>query len=62
MLIYLMKATEKTFLYWIQAEPNHGALVINEIKSFIVNKKTKTIKEWDQLIKEEEVTRLFKYN
>ena len=62
LLEYLIEATGKTFLYWVHAEPNHNPQIISQIKTFIEKKKTKSIKEWDQLIKEEAVERLFKYN
>ena len=57
-----IEATEKTFQYWTQVEPNHNPTIINEIKTFIEKKQMKTIKEWDQIIKEEAITRLFKNN
>ena len=62
LLNYLIEATEKSFLYWTQVEPNHNPTIINEIKTFIEKKQMKTIKEWDQIIKEEAITRLFKNN
>ena len=62
LLEYLIEATGKTFLYWVHAEPNHNPQIISQIKTFIETKQTKSIKEWDQLIKEEAVERLFKYN
>ena len=62
LLEYLIEATEKTFLYWIHPEPNHNPKIISQIKTFIGKKQMKSIKEWDQLIKEEAVERLFKYN
>ena len=57
---FLIEAAQKAFLHWTEVEQNHDQPVINQIKNFLQNKKTIPISQWNHLIKEEAIKRLFK--
>ena len=57
---FLIEAAQKAFIHWTEAEQNHDQQVINHIKNFIQDKKTIPINQWNHIIKEEAIKRLFK--
>ena len=57
---FLKEATKKAFLYWTVAEQNQSKPIIESMKMYVENKMNITINDWDQLIQQEAVERLFK--